>query len=139
MLRLAQGELQLEVAFRRHLLGEDQQAVPGRRTVGELLAAAKEERAIVERKKAAQAEARRLKELEALAPKAEESWAHVEQLIEQGRAGPYKEAVALLVKLRDLAVLQGEEAEFEARLRPLREKYPNRAALLRRLDEAGLP
>lgn len=139
LLRLAQGELKLEVAFRHHLLGKEQQAAPGRRTVDDLLTAAKDERTRIKREKAARAEARRIKELEALAPKAEETWTHATQLIEQGKPGPYKEAVALLVKLHDLAVHQGEESEYETRLRRLREMYPNRGALLRRLDEAGLP
>ena len=139
LLRLAEGERNLDAAFRRQLLGSEQVATSGQRTAGELLAAAEEERQRVKRQRAAQAEARRIAELEALAPKAEEAWISVTQLIEQGKAGPYQEAVALLVKLHNLAIHQGSEPEYEARLRRLREKYPNRQALLRRLDRAGLP
>ncbi|HZD11554.1 MAG TPA: hypothetical protein VE553_09445 [Candidatus Binatia bacterium] len=139
LLRLAQGELNVEVAFRSKLLGNKDVAVPGQRTVAELLAAAQEERKRVKREEAARAEARRIQELEALAPKVEESWTFATQLIEQGRPGPYKEAVALLVKLHDLAVHEGRESEYKTRLRRLRERYPNRQALLRRIDNAGLP
>lgn len=139
LLRLAQGESNLDASFQRHLLGDEAHNVSGQRTVGELLTAAEEERKRVKQERAARAEAKRIRELEALAPKAEETWHYATQLIEQGRLGPYKEAVALLVKLHNLAIRQGKELEYETRLRGLREKYPNRRALLRRLDEAGLP
>jgi hypothetical protein len=54
------------------------------------------------------------------------------------QAKPYAEAVRLLVKLRDLAEYQGEEAAFQQRLGRIYEQYSRRSALLRRLGEAGL-
>jgi hypothetical protein len=139
LLRLAEGERNLDAAFRRQLLGSEQEAASGQRTAGQLLAAAEDERKRVKRQRAAREEARRIKELEALAPKVEETWDSVTQLVEQGRAAPYEEAVDLLVKLHQLAVRQGTESEFQMRLSRLRDKYPTRQALLRRLDKAGLP
>jgi len=54
--------------------------------------------------------------LEALARGGAEAWAEAESLIEQIQARPYDEAVALLVRLRDLAQYQGEEVAFQGRI-----------------------
>ena len=141
LLRLAQGkEPHLSLAFRRFLDAgrETRPKAQKRRTVGELLALAEAEKARRRRQAAAKAEARRVRELEAMAPKAEEMWTFAKQLLEQGY-GNYDEAVELLVKLHDLAVHQGAEEAYEARLQKIRDAYPRRKALLRRLDKAGLP
>ncbi len=73
-----------------------------------------------------------------LAPKTEETWTAVDQLIQKGKAKPYDAAVRLLTKLHDLSVYQGTEPAYATRLRRLRATYSRRSALLRRLDRAGL-
>jgi hypothetical protein len=76
--------------------------------------------------------------MEALAQREAEVWAEVETLIERMQAKPYDQAVELLVKLRDLAHYQNQEAGFQQRIDDLYERYPRRSGLLRRLREAGL-
>ena len=61
-----------------------------------------------------------------------------ERIPVQTTGSAYKQAVALLVQLHDLAVYQGQEAEFERRLSQIYVKHGRRAALLRRLRKAGL-
>lgn len=128
-------------AFRRHLLGSAgaASAQNRRRTVAELLELAEAEETHASQRARAEAEARRIRELEALAPKAEETWTFVEQLIAQSNGRSYDEAVQLLVKLRDRAVHQGMEAAYEERLRGIREARQRRRSLLQRFDRAGLP
>ena len=139
LLRLAGGEPNLDIAFRRALLGE-QANTAGDRTVGELLKRARVVRRQQEREQAEAAEARRLQELEALAPQADEAWTRAQALVAEGTASGYDEGLKLLVKLHDLAIHQGTEAAFARKVHALREAYAGRyAALHRRLDEAGLP
>ncbi len=54
------------------------------------------------------------------------------------KARPYDEAVALLLKLRDLAVFQGRLAEFETRFAALQARYANRPAFQERLHKVKL-
>ena len=89
-------------------------------------------------RRVAEAEAKRIRELQALAKRESETWTEIIALIEQMQAKPYAEAVRLLGKLRDLAEYQGEEATFQQRLNGIYEQYSRRSALLRRLREAGL-
>ncbi|MFW5722994.1 MAG: hypothetical protein ACOCWF_00330, partial [Halochromatium sp.] len=65
-------------------------------------------------------------------------WRKVDDLIEQRHASAYQEAVERLKDLRDLAEGDGAPALFSARLQRLREQHGRKAALLRRLDQAGL-
>lgn len=141
MLRLAQGELNLSVALNRRLrdLAPMPTAMmPSRRTVGQLLAKAEEQREREHRRRVAEAEAKRIEELEALARRKAEAWAEVEALIEQMQAKAYDEAVRLLVRLRDLARHQGEEAAFQQQLNSIYERYKRRSGLLGRLRDVGL-
>ena len=141
LLRLAQGEPHLSVALNRRLREIAPAPAPElrpRRTVGQLLREAKEKRKQERRRQAADAEARRLRELEALAGRQAEVWAEVEALIEEKKAKPYEEAVRLLVKLHDLAKHQGEEAAFQRRVNGIYERYSRRPGLLERLRNAGL-
>jgi hypothetical protein len=141
LLRLAQGEEpHLSLAFRHYLEPSraTDQRTQRRRTVGELLALARAERDRIHQQAAAEAEARRICELETLAPKSEETWIFAKQLLEQGYSH-YDEVVELLVKLHELAIHQGTEEAFAARLREIRATYPRRKGLLERLDKAGLP
>jgi hypothetical protein len=142
LLRLAKGEeAQLSLAFQRYLLSgrETEIATKGQRTAGELLALAEVEAERMREQAAAEAEARRIGELEVLAPKAEAMWTFAGQLIEQGTGRSYDEALQLLVKLHHLAIHQGQEADYKARLQRIRVTYSRRKGMLERLDKAGLP
>jgi hypothetical protein len=143
LLRLAQGELHLGLALKarlRELVPElEAQAtrVP-RRTVGWLLEEAERQRESARRRRAAEAERRRIKELEALAQREKAIWASLEPLIERRTGSAYAEAVELLVKLRDLAKYKGRTAEFQQRVSQIRARYPKYTALQRRMNEARL-
>jgi hypothetical protein len=141
LLRLAQGEPHLTLKLNRRLkalIGESQHGAEPRRTVGELLAAAEEQAERRRQAEAAAAEARRIEELEALAQRGDAVWEEVNTLIQRGQAKPYDEAVELLVKLRDLAEHQGQQAAFRERLDRIHEEYSRRYSLMRRLRNAGL-
>ena len=141
LLRLAQREVSLSAKLHRRLHQvaplPELKASP-RRTVSQLVREAEEHRERERRRRVAEAEAKRIRELESLAKRESETWIEVFALIEQMQAKPYAEAVRLLVKLRDLAEYQGEEAAFQQRLNRIYEQYSRRSALLRRLREAGL-
>ncbi|MBK9053563.1 MAG: hypothetical protein IPL78_22480 [Chloroflexi bacterium] len=68
----------------------------GKRTVAELERLAKAERKQARQQAAAAAEAKRIRELETLASKAEATWTFIEQLVEQGTGRSYAEATELL-------------------------------------------
>jgi hypothetical protein len=141
LLRLAQGESHLSVKLNQRLraiLPLPEARLAPRRSVGQLRQEAKDWRQRERRRRAEEAEARRIRELEALARQEVEVWAELESLIEQMRANAYDEAVRLLVRLRDLAEYQGEESAFQQRLNRIYEEYSRRSGLLRRLREAGL-
>jgi len=141
LLRLAQGEPHLSLALNRRLGalgGVSQPDTTQRRTVSELLAAAEVWRERKRRECAAQAEARRIVELEALARRGEDAWQEVDALIQKSQAKTYDEAVQLLLKLRDLARHQGQETVFQQRLNRICGQYSRRSGLLRRLRNVGL-
>ncbi|MGI0487135.1 hypothetical protein ACN4EK_16965 [Pantanalinema rosaneae CENA516] len=75
---------------------------------------------------------KRIKELEALAPKAAQTWKRVVELIELKQSKPYDEATALLKDLRDLAEHQGRLPEFIQQFDQLQSNYQNRPALMAR-------
>ena len=141
LLRLARGEPHLSVELTRRLRQlappPELELVP-RRTVSQLLREAEDRREQECKRRAEEAEAKRIRELEALAKRKDETWAKVEALIEQKQAKPYDEAVGLLIKLRDLAEYQEEEAAFRQRLNDIYQRYSRRSGLLRRLRDAGL-
>jgi hypothetical protein len=120
-----------------------------RRTAAELLVAAQTARTERERLAAAwraqeraarekEAAAARSLHLDTLAAEGESAWQRVDALIRTTRPKEYDQAVTLLIDLRDLAARQGQQADVERRVRQLRAIYPNRSALLQRLDRAGL-
>jgi hypothetical protein len=84
------------------------------------------------------AEARRIQELQAFAPREAETWRDVVALIEEKKPASYDKAVALLLKLRDLAEYQGRMADFQTQVVGLQERYANRPALRDRLQRARL-
>jgi hypothetical protein len=67
-----------------------------------------------------------------------EAWRDVQALIEEKKARPYDEAVALLVKLRDLAVFQNQLPEFQTKMADLQARYASRPAFQERLRKARL-
>ena len=141
LLRLARGEPHLSAGLNRRLrqllplAGPEAQP---RRAAGQLRRQAHQEREQERRRKAEEAEARRIRELDALAQRQPEAWAEVETLIQKMQSKPYDEAVDLLVRLRDLARYQGEETAFQQHLDRICKQYSRRPALLRRLRDAGL-
>jgi hypothetical protein len=142
LLRLAQGEPHLSLALNRRLgaLRGVPQPDPagGRYTVGQLFAAAEAARERSQEELAAQAEARRIAELEALARRGDTPWDEVDALIRRSQAKAYDEAVRLLVKLKELAVYQGQEVVFQARMAEISDQYQRRYSLIERFRKAKL-
>ena len=141
--RLAEGEPLLALKFNRRL--QELAGPPGRpqaaatrRTWAELRETAERLRQAEARRQQAEAEAKRVKDLQDFAPRAPQAWRDAQLLIEEKKARPYDEAVALLVKLRELAVFQNRLAEFEACLSSLQAQYAGRPAFQERLRKAGL-
>ncbi len=141
LLRLAQGEPQLSVAFTRalfKLIDRPQQAPPSRRTIGNLFVAAERIQKAEAARRAAEAKARHLKKMEALATREAQIWQEVFDLIERKTGKAYDQAIEHLADLRDLAQHQGEEATFQARLNKIYLEYRTRPGLLGRLRGAKL-
>jgi len=141
LLRLAKGEPHLSVALNRRLHQVSplpQSDTPRRRTVGWLLQTAETRRQQEKKRRFAEAEAKRIRELNALAERESETWTKVFALIEQMQSKPYDEAVSLLVRLRDLARYQDKEAAFQEQINHIYRQYSRRSGLLRRLRGAGL-
>ncbi|MFE9202544.1 hypothetical protein [Micromonospora sp. NPDC007230] len=151
VLRLLRGD---DAHLRSELLARFQGAAPnegpgGRRTVGELLAAAGErwlrrqrlarEREAAERERRERAAAAaRERHLNALAGRREEAWQRVATMIETKRPKEYDAAVALLSDLKALADRDGDTEAFRRRVRQLRERHARKPSLLDRFDRAGL-
>ena len=142
LLRLAQGESHLSLALNRRLGALSDIPEPdlaeGRYTVGQLFAAAEAAGERRQEELDAQAEAKRIAELEALAQRGEAPWDEVDALIQRSQAKPYDEAVRLLVKLKELAVHQRQEAAFQARMAEISDRYQRRYSLIERFHKARL-
>lgn len=141
LLRLAQGEAHVSIALNRRLqeLADLLQSKPQpRRTVGQLLRVAEQLEQEAEIRRAQEAEANRIKELKALAQRETQTWQEIEALIQRSQSKTYDEAVQLLLKLRDLAIYQGQESTFQQRLNYLYNQYHSRSSLLKRLRQVGL-
>lgn len=118
------------------------------RTVGELLATAKEvreERERVEAERRAAERARREREeaaarakyLDSLAGREGTVWDQAESLVATKVAGRYAEAVNLLTDLRDLAE-RGDLDDFKVKMLSFKLAHAKKPALIDRLDRAGL-
>jgi hypothetical protein len=142
LLRVLQNEPQVGRDLRRRLIelaGIDKPAAPPRsHSVAALAQAAKGYEEAERRREEAAAERQRIQELKELSGRAETTWTWVERLIEQKQAKPYDEAVALLVKLRDVATWENRLPEFEKRFSALAGRYTSRPSLMERLRRAGL-
>jgi hypothetical protein len=145
LVRVARGEPHVGMQLMRRLreLGRGAgqggiMAAPPRRTFAALLAKAEERERRRKAEEQRKAERARLQRIEALAQREPAAWSQVTALIEQKRARPYDEAVALLKELRALANHRGQQAQFAARIDEIRSSYANRPAFLDRLQRAGL-
>jgi hypothetical protein len=125
------------------------EAQPSRRTVGELLAAAKKlaakkarlaaELQAAERARQEQEAAKaRARYLDQLAGREQATWQKVEVLIQTKQPNKYDIAVSLLIDLRDLAARNKREVDFQVALGKLRDSHAAKPSLLRRLLDAGL-
>ena len=154
LVRLIRGDephLRAELVrrFRNSRAASPSDTTAGRRTVGELLGAAKqrtEERRRREAERAARERARQEREaaearerhLTSLARREAEAWGEVEALIATKQPGKYDAAVALLKDLRELAVRSGRREEVERRLGRLHEQHAKKPSLIARLRAVGL-
>jgi hypothetical protein len=119
------------------------------RTVGDLLSAARareEEkaqrlearRAIEMARKKAEAEAERARYLDQLAKHEEATWDQVTAHIQKRQPKAYDQAIRLLIDLRDLAIRQGLETPFKAKIVRLRATHIAKTSFLDRLTNAAL-
>jgi hypothetical protein len=122
---------------------------PGRRTVGQILAArnalheakqrkvteeAAKERARLQEEKA-QARDRYLDELALREPNV---WLEISKLIAMKSPSDDDHAIALLLDLKDLAVRTGRTRETDARIRDLREIHRKKTSFIQRLKVKNL-
>jgi hypothetical protein len=151
LLRVVQGDVHIGAELRRRLTpaptgpnnGHDRRTVTQLRTDAdnhraerERLAAERSARERATRDRAAALA--RIRHLDALARDGESAWQRVDTLIRATKPKEYDQAVTLLIDLRDLDQRESRQAEFERRVQHIRNSHPNRPALLRRLDRAGL-
>jgi hypothetical protein len=122
LVRLAQNEPNLGIAFRRHLTTAVSAPLTqsGQRTIGQIKQQAQAGRTRVRQEARARAEARRLQELDELAVREESLWTEITALIEERKAKLYDEALNLLITLHNLALHRGTEQAYERRLKQLR-------------------
>lgn len=107
-------------------------STPGCRRWSELDAIAQEIENIRTKKEKQAARKKRIKELEALAPKTAQTWERVRELITLKQAKPYDEATALLQDLCDLAKYQDQLPAFISHFEQLKSDYSSRPALMKR-------
>ena len=126
------------------------QAVPAAvRTADELLSAAqaREERRTRRaeadriRKEArgkAKEEAERAHYLDQLDMRQEAVWNEVIGYIQQRQQKGYDQAIHLLIDLRDIAIREGRETEFRAKIEDLRVKHATKRSFIERLIKANI-
>lgn len=119
------------------------------RTVGDLLSAARvreeeraqsleAERAIEMARRKAEVEAERARYLDQLAKRENATWDQVTAHIQKRQPRAYDQAIRLLIDLRDLAVRQGLETAFKAKIERLRATHIAKTSFLDRLTNAAL-
>src|SRR5262249_52865983 len=122
---------------------------PGRRTAGQLLAAARarqeeRQREAAQRQAAEQARreraaaAAREAHLTDLAGRQPEAWEQVSTLIGNTRPKDYDAAVVLLRDLRDVSARAGTSADFTRRIHELHQQHQRKPSLVDRMHQAGL-
>ncbi len=138
LLKLVRREphVDLQLINRLKELAGAAQSVPqsnsGHRRLSKLQEIAETIRSKRHQKEQNAARKKRIKELEALAPREVQTWKRVVELIELKQAKPYDEATVLLIDLHDLAEHQGRLPEFIQRFEQLKSDYQNRPALIAR-------
>jgi hypothetical protein len=141
LLRVARGEPLADIALLRRLAelagGAPARATPGRTTV-QLLAGAAEARVRSQGKRARDAQAQRIAELEDLAARQEQAWAMVDRLVAKRTARAQDEAIDLLLRLREAASHMDRTPEFEEKLAGLCSRAKGRRGLTSRLRAAAL-
>ncbi|MGA0200912.1 MAG: hypothetical protein ACO3NK_17675, partial [Prochlorotrichaceae cyanobacterium] len=109
-----------------------------RRSYAHLKALADTERLARKAREEETATRERRQYLESLKPQQEQIWKTIESIISRNKQQSYDEAVQHLIKLRDLATLEGNAVEFQAKLQKLQTTYSKCSGLLRRIDAANL-
>lgn len=141
LLQLVKGEPNLAIKFQQKIIKQvttSQSKSTSDRRILQLLKSAEQEEKDTKQKQQQEAQAQKIEELKRFASQEAQAWLEIERLLVVAQAKPYEEAVKLLVKLRDLAVYQNKQAEFQKRLNHIYDKYSRRVGLLRRLKNAGL-
>ncbi len=141
--RLASDEPLLSLQLNRRLHELDAPAAAPApaapvRTIGALHAAAAALENAENKRKRIAAAAQHKKELEALAARASQAWQEVDVFMEKKSAFAYDSAVELLLKLREVAVMQNDLPAFTARMAKVQERYARRPAFQERLHAHGL-
>ena len=140
LLQLAKGEPGLRAQLNHklaNLITISPPKSPSQRTIKELLSASDQQRKQEEIRLEKEAEAQRIKDLEALAKQEDFAWKDVDNLIKRGQSTSYDDALKLLLRLHDLAVYQNKKSTFQERINQIYQEYSRRSALLRRLKKAG--
>jgi hypothetical protein len=142
LLRLARGEPHLSLGLQRRLQAllpqTGPQPIPPQRTVADLLAMQKIRIKTEKQRQAEAARRRRQQELDDLERREAQVWPQIEQLIEAGKSEAYDEVTKTLVNLRELAERRKTQAEFQARVTDLAERYRRKRSLIDRLQRSRL-
>lgn len=151
IVRLARGDAYVQAELLRRFRGRRTRTAGTRRrrTVGELIDAAKDHRMERERlaaerraheraRREKQATIAREKRLDALARDEDAAWRRVASLIDAKKPRDYDTAVALLLDLRALGERVGGVQDFEQEMRRLRAQHARKPSFLTRLGQAGL-
>jgi hypothetical protein len=142
LFRMVKGEAGLGLALKHQLRGVFKTSLSPegspRRSVRQLLKAARRLREQAEQRQRQEAEKRRIEELKKLAKREAQAWQEVGTLIQSRQAKAYDEAVEQLLKLRELAEFQNTQSDFKKRLSQLREQYQSRHSFIQRLERVGL-
>lgn len=105
------------------------------RMIRELYAQAADMRGAERLARAAEREAKRIQDLEGLARREEVAWRDVETGIEKYK---YRDATELLIRLHQVAINKGREAEFRRHLNQLMERFKTRRTWIEGIRNAGL-
>ena len=141
LLELAKGKPNLAIEFQQKISKQatfSQSESKSARSISQLFKSAEQEERETKQKQQQEAQAQKIEELKQFANQEAQAWLEIERLLVVAQAKPYEEAVKLLVKLKDLAIYQNKQAEFQRRLNHIYDKYSRRVGLLRRLKKAGL-
>lgn len=139
--RLLKGEPRLELLLKKRL--EKLSPRPAGPALPELspaelrkLSAEKEQERIAREK--AEAQAAHVRRMQTLAGQEADLWKGVIYNIDRKTGKSYDLATESLKDLKALAVFQGNEATFQAKIEELRQQYARRTGLIKRWEEAGL-